>query len=260
VAINPQMLNPRPAIVSDVRFRRALLEAIDRQQLVDSFQGGLSSVGHSYVHPSAPEYPDVQASVVRYDYDPRSAQRRLEELGYASSSDGMLRDAEGQRLGIEIRTAGGTTDLATVSVADFWQRIGIAADPVIIPPQRRQDREYRGTFPSFELLQLSNELSTLSWQRSTEAPLPENGFAGRSKNRYMNPEYDGLIDRFYTTIPHAERMGVLAQIVHHMSDRLILWGVYYNTEPAMIGRWVQEIVPGGAGSTLAWNAFEWDLK
>jgi ABC-type transport system substrate-binding protein len=33
----PQFINPDPPAVADVRFRRAILQAIDRQQIVDTF-------------------------------------------------------------------------------------------------------------------------------------------------------------------------------------------------------------------------------
>src|SRR5439155_14502769 len=62
IAAYPQFVNPDPPLVADVRFRRALLQAIDRQALVDSFQFGQSKVAHSYVSPSEPEYPEVESS------------------------------------------------------------------------------------------------------------------------------------------------------------------------------------------------------
>ena len=37
VVIFPQFINPTPAAVGDVRFRRALMHALDRQQIVDIF-------------------------------------------------------------------------------------------------------------------------------------------------------------------------------------------------------------------------------
>lgn len=40
VTIYPQFINPQPPIVADVRFRRALLHAIDRQELVDNLMFG----------------------------------------------------------------------------------------------------------------------------------------------------------------------------------------------------------------------------
>ena len=56
-----------------VRFRRALMHAMDRQEMVDTIQAGLAEVAHTYLGPDQREYGEVEGSIVRYDYDPRRA-------------------------------------------------------------------------------------------------------------------------------------------------------------------------------------------
>jgi peptide/nickel transport system substrate-binding protein len=257
VITNPQMLDPSPPIILDVRFRRALLYAIDRQEIVDTLQHGLVEVAHGYLNPNEPDYPAVERFVVRYGYDPRRAAAGLEELGYARSPDGTLLDAAGQPLSIETRTV--SSEAVMLSIADYWQRQGISVTPSITPPQRRQDREYRATWPGFEVQQNSNDPATLSWQHSSQVPLPSNNYSGRSKNRYMNPEFDALIDRYYATIPRPERAQVLGQIVHHISDQLISMPIFYQAEPMLVGHRLRNVQPQGPGSTSAWNAHEWNV-
>src|SRR5262249_18319742 len=46
--IYPQMTEPSPSVIGDVRFRRAMLHATDRQQLVESIMGGLGGIADSY--------------------------------------------------------------------------------------------------------------------------------------------------------------------------------------------------------------------
>src|SRR5205085_10146842 len=77
----PQLLDPAPAIVSNLQFRRALLTALDRQQMVDTFQFGLTPVGHAYLNPEDPAYGEIAPSIPRYDYDQRKSMQMLEELG-----------------------------------------------------------------------------------------------------------------------------------------------------------------------------------
>ena len=50
----PQFVNPNPPIITDVRFRRALLMAIDRQSMADIIQMGLVPVAHSYIRRTSP--------------------------------------------------------------------------------------------------------------------------------------------------------------------------------------------------------------
>src|SRR5207237_6383482 len=66
IVIYPQFLNPTPSIVTNLQFRRALMHAVDRQQMAESLQGGLVSVAHTFLHPNEPEYRDVEPSIVRY--------------------------------------------------------------------------------------------------------------------------------------------------------------------------------------------------
>ena len=59
-------------------------------------------VAHAFLDPSDPDYPAVERSVVRYDYEPARTAQGLVELGYARSEDGSWVDATGQRLEVEI--------------------------------------------------------------------------------------------------------------------------------------------------------------
>lgn len=54
MAVYPQLLSPSPPIVADAS--DALLHAVDRQQLVDTLQGGLGGAARSVQIPDAPEY------------------------------------------------------------------------------------------------------------------------------------------------------------------------------------------------------------
>src|SRR5207302_2714301 len=77
-ALFPQFVNANPAIVTDVRFRRALLHAIDRKQIIDSLQAGLSPIAESPLNPSNPDAREVEHRLVRYPYDPPRARQMLE--------------------------------------------------------------------------------------------------------------------------------------------------------------------------------------
>jgi peptide/nickel transport system substrate-binding protein len=261
IALFPQFVNPDPAVIADVRFRRALLHLIDRQGLVDTFQGGLIPVADSYVSPSQPEHKDVAAGVVRYAYDPQRAAQLIEELGYVRGADGFYRERAnptGAAPRVEVRTTSGDDlrDKVLYATADAWQKAGVATETLVIPRQRADDREYRATRPAFEIVRQPNDLSESALMRlhSSEAALPENQFRRSNRVRYMNGELDALIDRYLVTIPLAERMQVGQQIVHHVSDQLPIMGLLYNTEPMLIGSRLKNV----DANLSTRNAHEWD--
>lgn len=264
IAVWPQLLNPTPVILLDMQFRRALLHAIDRQQLVETLQEGMVPVAHTFLSPTEPLYKQVEASIVRYAYDPHRVAQLLEALGYRRGADGVFQDAAGQRLSLEVRTDGAGGDdaqeTAALAVADALRRVGIATDPLIISQAQRLDREFNSTYPGLRVWRLPNDSDDLRRYHSSDAPRPENRFNGGNRSRYINPDFDAQIERYMTSIPLGERVPILGQIIHQMTDQLTVMGLWYNTEPVMIGSRVRNVTARDVGSaTEAWNAHEWDV-
>src|SRR5438105_10735440 len=84
-----QGLNPNPAVIQDVRFRRALLQAIDRDEMAETLQRGAAPAAHSFLYPGQPQYRDLEDRyLVRYSFDARQATAALLELGFARGPDG----------------------------------------------------------------------------------------------------------------------------------------------------------------------------
>src|SRR5207245_1262575 len=126
IAQYPQFINPNPPIIANLQFRRAALEAINRQQLVDVLMPGQSSVADSWLNPNQPLFKDIeQRDVTRYAYDPRQASQLLEGLGYGRGPDGILRDSSGQKLAVEARTTAGDDlrEKMIYSIIDNWKAV-----------------------------------------------------------------------------------------------------------------------------------------
>jgi peptide/nickel transport system substrate-binding protein len=190
-----------------------------------------------------PEAREVESAAVRYEYDPARASRAIEELGYAKAGDGFFREAAGERLTIEMRTSADDdfkNNLFYASAHDF-QQVGVGVETLIIPRQRVEDREWRANRPGFEVVQQPNDLTEAALRRmhGADAALASNNYRGFNRTRYQSPELDSLIDRFFVTIPHAERMDVLRGIVRHVSDQLPVMGVAYVVQAWLINNRIQ---------------------
>src|SRR5205823_199176 len=70
--------------------RQALLQAIDRETLMQTMAYGLSDVAHSFYFPGDPSYPFVKDSFPIFPYDPRRSQELLASAGWSRGSDGTL--------------------------------------------------------------------------------------------------------------------------------------------------------------------------
>lgn len=258
-SLYPQFHNAEPPLLTDVRFRRALLHGIDRQQMVDTFMAGLVPVAHSIVSPDEPEYQDVESRLVRYDYDPRRAMEILDGFGLSKGSDGFYREGAERRLTVEVRTRSHVLrEKLQQVIVDQWARIGVVADALVVPEQRISDRVYQANFPGF-YFRFGDPFQFTEW-RSHEAPLPENNHVGRNPMRYRNPEWDALVERFVTTIPKAERVRLLGDLVHHSTDQLLVLPLFHEPEPVLISNRMVNATGRRGINIQAWNAHEWDVK
>ncbi len=262
IVLYPQFLNPTPAIVTNSQFRKALLHAIDRKELVDSIQHGLVPVADSIISPNLVAYQGIVRSVPRYAYDPRRTAQLLEELGYSRGGDGFYHDAAGQRLGVQIQV---TTVLdiqpkTAFPVADYWQRAGVGVDVDVVPPQRGQDLEYRANFPAFALQRQPANLSPLPNLHSAQARTAERGYTGTNNSRYMDPSMDALVERYLTTIPARERIEAAGAIIRRIADELIWMGLFFDTEPSLIANRLVNVRAKPDDGRQTWNSHEWSVK
>jgi peptide/nickel transport system substrate-binding protein len=253
----PQLRAPNPAILLDPQFRRALVHAVDRQQLADTLAGGYGPVAESIIPPDQVEYPFVEKSIVRYEYDPRRAMQILDGMGLTPGQDGIRRDADGQRLSIQIRASSlDSNQKSMITVADGFNRVGVGTEPTTIRAATGTEEEY--SYPGFRLASQDNGVVGLvDLLHSRSAPLPERNWRAPNspKNRgsYVNAEYDAIMDRYKVTIPMAERRQVLAEIVRWQTDQVLVFGLFHTANTVMIANRLHNVAPASV-----WNAHAWD--
>ena len=112
--------------LADVRVRRALLMAIDREAMIQAILDGYGEVASGPVAPMLGAL--FNGDVRQYPYDPEAAAALLDEAGWTVGPDGV-RQKDGQRLSFYMPT-GQFGDLvpATLLVQQYWQDVGIETD------------------------------------------------------------------------------------------------------------------------------------
>ena len=97
-------LNRDNPILADLKVRRALLLALDRQTLVNKLFEGMQPVAATWVNPLDSNY---DKSIKPLPYDPAQAKKLLADAGWTPGGDGICRNAKGDRLSLEIGTTAG---------------------------------------------------------------------------------------------------------------------------------------------------------
>ena len=132
-----------------------------------------------------------------------------------------------------------------------------ATEPLVISQARRLDREYNSTYPAVRVWRLPNDRWSLDRYASPAAPMPDNKFNGGNRSRYMNREFDALIDRCFVTISRQDRMQLVGQIIHQMTDQVTLGNLFYSEDASLIASRLKGA--SAQTSSTTWNAEQWTV-
>jgi peptide/nickel transport system substrate-binding protein len=254
VLMYPQFLNPTPPQMTDVRFRRALIQAINRPEMNEAAPVQIG-IAHTYIGPDWREFKDVDPVTAKYTFDLQRTAQQLQEVGFTRGPDGSYQDASGNKLSVEIRAPRTDINLkSSYTVQNYWRQAGIGAEVAEVPPQRTNEREYRSTFPGVELIRPSAQIDAFTSIKSDNIPTAGSNWAGGNRQRFGSPELDSIIDRYLTTIPDRQRTEALKDAVRFTSDQLLFMGVIFDAPVRFTSNRLKN-VPAGIG----WQAHEWEV-
>jgi peptide/nickel transport system substrate-binding protein len=122
-------------ILEDVRVRRALSQAVDRQHLLDRILGGQGQLLDTGLLPAHWAYPQELIgypfdSTQDRSFDPTRAAQLLAEAGWADSDGDGIRDRDGKPLRLRLATNGGnpTREAIAILAQQYYLAVGVAAE------------------------------------------------------------------------------------------------------------------------------------
>jgi peptide/nickel transport system substrate-binding protein len=148
---------------TDVRVRRAMAKAIDRQDVVNRGFFGESVTNHNIWPRTVGDYlwaPDEAGSTIRDEpgqvYDPEGARQLLDEAGYTGSPrmelDMIVRTRE-QRLAVvaqdNLSDVGIKVNLQALQSAQFWQEVYSYTYPLVFYSQNGQPDPWSSVFRQY---------------------------------------------------------------------------------------------------------------
>ena len=123
----PVVFNVTREPFTDIRVRQAVAHAIDKQGIIDAFDGGFADVVHTWASPNDPWFdPDFEP----YPYDPDRARELLAEAGYP---DGLTFELSvisnnpsgeiGELVALMLSQVGITAELKFMDVAPYLDEV-----------------------------------------------------------------------------------------------------------------------------------------
>jgi ABC-type transport system substrate-binding protein len=212
------MIQHRPDYVNtkallDVRVRRALAHAFDTPGALEVFTGGRGVITYTATSPRASYYSAIERVITKRQYDPRTAQRLLEEAGMVRGADGFYVSWTGEPFKPEVWNTGGALfERENQLFVDGLRQAGIDAAGQALGPARLRDAEFRALIPGLFTSGAGTLDARLRLLSMSDIPSPENRWQGRNRGGWQNAEYERLWQTYNSTLDRAERVQQIAQM------------------------------------------------
>jgi peptide/nickel transport system substrate-binding protein len=227
VQFRPHIVNP--AAVTDLRVRKAIAHAIDRQGLVDALVDGLGIPTDNIGVPNTSYYSRIQQATSKYPYDTRIAEQFLQEAGLGRGSDGFWTGPGGRFAPSVLGIAEGQEGQETTVVVDMLRRIGIDAQLNLVPGAMIQrDDEMKSVFPALRTNYINGEDQIVARLLAAEISAPDNRWGAKNKAGYANEHHDRLYQEWRRTLDANARTDLMVQLVKFYSDELPVIPMYVD--------------------------------
>jgi len=231
-------LNLSNPFLKDVKVRKALHFAINKDELVNALFFGKQQPAVHFITPKDPWFTDDPAKITIYKYNKREAERLLDEAGWKLGTDGV-RAKDGKRLSFTIMTTAGnkTRELVQVYLQGQWKQVGIEVN-IKNEPARNffGETTKKRAFDSMALFAWvsSPENSPKSTFTSKNIPTAKNGWSGQNYMGWNNPQVDKILEDLDSELKHEKRIEMVHQILKFYTDEVPVLPLYYRSDIAVI--------------------------
>jgi peptide/nickel transport system substrate-binding protein len=254
-------LNLRNNLLQDVRLRRALLFAIDRQSMVDALFEGRQKVAIHSLHPYDPYYTE---DVEKYPYNPEMAKKLLDEAGWKTGSDG-IRVKDGKRLSISIMSTAQnkTRENVEVFLQNQFKKVGVDLKIKNQPARVFFGETVRkGLYPDLAMFAWisSPDNPPKSTLYSGEIPTKENGHSGQNSGAYRNKLVDESLDKLETEMDMKVRRELMKTVMQEYMKDVPVLPLYMRAQIAVIPKRLEGFRLSGHQFYSTLGARNWKMK
>ena len=249
---------------NDVRVRRALLVAMDREAMAQNMFSGEGLVSHFPLSRIRKSFKKALATATIYKYDPQRAKKLLAEAGWKPGPDGVLVNENGERMEFDFRCQAGRRDheQAQAIISDYWKKIGVHTNIKNLPSRLLNSAENRNRWPGAYIG--SHNVTVEEWAErfhTKNIPAAENKFAVENVSGWSDPRKDVILDEINSIITPARSEQLQLEFIKMFTAALPLFPLYYSPEILVARKGLTGITPrqeSGGQNSSTWNTYKWD--
>jgi peptide/nickel transport system substrate-binding protein len=251
--LSPQMrpeVQTEPAMF-DVRVRAALYHALDREALSEGLQAGHRELAAwELLWQGEPLYDATKDAFRRYAYDPDRAAALLLDAGWTLGPDGVFRNsADGRRFRTSITATGGRVERESNAFADYWRRLGVETEQLVVPAPQLRNAEYRALYPSWEASAQGGG-DDITGRLEGPAAGPQNRWNG-NRGGYEDPRAQELVDTFHRSLTFQQQFQAFKAISDFVADELPMLILFSTAEHLVVRKGVKALDDNDGGESAA---------
>ena len=249
-------------LMRDVRFRRALSLAINREEINEVIYFGLARPSGDTVLPDSPLYEE-SFETAWTEYDPDRAIELLEEMGLTETDDDDVRlMPNGEPLEIIVTTAGESTEETDVLelIGDYWRDVGVKLFTQSSQREVFRNRVFAGTSHMSVWSGLSNAVPTAGMSPWELAPTTQqqlqwpmwgqhyetSGAAGKEADGEAAMELLNLFKAWQHSQSHDEKTEIWRKMLSIYSDQVFSIGTVNGArQPVVISNRLHNVPEEG---------------
>jgi peptide/nickel transport system substrate-binding protein len=229
---------------TDVRVRRALMHAIDRDLIVKTILEGLAPITNGPIQAVSWAFSD---DTVKYAFDPAKARALLAEAGWG---DGKLKFTLITQAGFAVRE-----NVAQVLQKQF-RDVGVDMSITLHDGTTISSVWFEGKFDAMlHWWQMPSDPELTTFFAADRTPP-----AGRNINYFQNEELTKLLYASDRTVDRSERKALLARAQAIVADQVPEIPLYTVTRLDAVPATLEHFKGNPTNTGIFWNVHEWEIK